>query len=187
MTDSQLVLSYKSGNSEALLELLSRHERIARIIIARYTSGFEKIDDIYQDCVEKVILKINTLEEESNFLTWYKTILRNASISHGKIGRKGWIKHIQFEESMGLVEIENNLEEDCIKLRQNIKRLSKKQKEVIEYIIDNEGTMVEAAKRLKINYNTVKANYRHGVAALKQIYNKEEDEFRKRFNTKNNK
>lgn len=78
--ESQTILKAKSGDPEALTELVNRHKELAFNVALRITNNNEDAEDIIQDSFLKVLKNVNRFKEESNFSTWLFRIVYNQAV-----------------------------------------------------------------------------------------------------------
>jgi len=75
-----LVQGLKSGDSEAVNELVKRFSRPLFGVILNYTKNPSDAEEILQDTLLRVVQKISTFREESDIWPWMKRIGINNSI-----------------------------------------------------------------------------------------------------------
>jgi RNA polymerase sigma-70 factor (ECF subfamily) len=100
-SDEELVIAAQNGESCALGELLSRHQKMLFRVARRYTANADEAHDLVQEAMLRAIRSIGRFRGESRFVHWLNTIVINTALS-----QKRREKRIQ------LVNIDEHDEED---------------------------------------------------------------------------
>jgi RNA polymerase sigma-70 factor, ECF subfamily len=80
MPDSLLVMSAKSGDSVAFVELCQRYSKILLRRIYRITKNWEDAEDVLQDAFMKAYVHLNSFEGRSSFSSWLTRIAINSAL-----------------------------------------------------------------------------------------------------------
>jgi len=75
--DSELAVRGHAGDSEALEELLRRHQRELFGFIRRFVGGVSEPSDVYQEIVLRIIENLDRYNPKLNFRTWMFTLAAN--------------------------------------------------------------------------------------------------------------
>jgi RNA polymerase sigma-70 factor (ECF subfamily) len=79
VSDSNLILATKSGDTEAFDELFLRYKRKLFAVALRIVNNREDAEDVVQDSFHKAFLHLATFQEKSRFSTWLTRIAMNES------------------------------------------------------------------------------------------------------------
>jgi RNA polymerase sigma-70 factor, ECF subfamily len=79
VSDSNLILATKSGDTEAFDELFLRYKRKLFAVALRIVNNREDAEDVVQDSFHKAFLHLSTFQEKSRFSTWLTRIAINES------------------------------------------------------------------------------------------------------------
>ncbi len=105
LDDAVLLPRAKSGDREALGELLRRHEPKARDGLRRFRLQPADCDDIYQEAVCSVLLSIEHCEPDTHFHTWFSQILQRRTMDFFRY-RGAKKRDPRREESIGQLGID---------------------------------------------------------------------------------
>lgn len=76
-TDEQLVQAYREGESDALRELISRHQDDLYRFLFRLTGNRQAAEDVFQETFLQVHISANTFDVTRRFKPWLFTIAAN--------------------------------------------------------------------------------------------------------------
>jgi RNA polymerase sigma-70 factor, ECF subfamily len=79
VSDSNLILATKSGDTEAFDELFLRYKRKLFAVALRIVNNREDAEDVVQESFHKAFLHLSTFQEKSRFSTWLTRIAMNES------------------------------------------------------------------------------------------------------------
>lgn len=169
MNELLLIEQAIAGNKNALGLVIKSFEGFAYYFISQVIKDKPRQDDIYQDCIVKLIGSIGTLKDPRGFKQWYRVMLKNTAIN--LVERKHSNNHYEFEDTIEAEDcMESNLIRQCRmkRIKSAASRLPPKQRLVITYLLNNDETMAEAARKLELNYDSLKTNYRLGLIKIKE-------------------
>jgi RNA polymerase sigma-70 factor (ECF subfamily) len=171
LPDEELVNQYKTKRDEQSLEVLVKRYLPQIYGFARnYTGNRDNASDIAQEVFVKVWKNINKFDESKSFRTWIFTIAKNTSID--------WLKRrteLPLDESFDLADDSPSvleqlmLKEKSGKLSFALAKLPAHYSSIINLYIKDDLNFREISETLKVPLNTVKSQYRRGLALLKKI------------------
>jgi len=188
LSDSKLVLLYKSGNEEAISVLLERHKSrifttIHLIVKDRYIA-----EDLFQEAFIKAIntIKSGRYNEEGKFLPWILRIAHNMAIDHFRKAKRyptivmedGSSVFNTMEFSEGTFEDEQIRKETHQHLKEIIGELPEAQREVLIKRHYMGLSFQEIAEETGVSINTALGRMRYALINLKkkmEIYRKAYD------------
>lgn len=182
-SDSQLVISYISGQEAAFEVLLNRHQEAIFKFIYHKLKDSELANDIFQETFVKVIqkLKVGAYQEEGKFLPWVLRIAHNLVIDHFRRQRK----HRLISEKNSISEDYNvfhriasedanfvqqaSLDELKAQLHEMLLHLPDAQKEMIYMRLFQDRAFKEIAESEGISINTALGRMRYAVLNLRKL------------------
>jgi RNA polymerase sigma-70 factor (ECF subfamily) len=167
-TDEVLIVSAKSGDRPAFVELWTRHSKVAFNMACRITGNREDAEDVVQDAWLRAYLHLNTFDGRSKFSTWLTRIAINSAL--GILRRK----RARPETSMEIMDGETwqhweiadetkNIEElyarheRVERLRRAIHRLQPTLRSVVEIHQSNDRSVKEIADLAGISVAATKS------------------------------
>jgi RNA polymerase sigma-70 factor (ECF subfamily) len=164
-SDNELVRSAQNGKIEAFALL---YERFLPLVYnrVRYTVPVDDIEDVAQDVFIAVIRSLRGFRGESKFSTWLRT-LTNRRIAEFYRHRHG--PEFELDEHLGLPENPSTTD-DAIVLRQALRRLPDKYREIILLRFAENMHFTEIANLSGKSVDATKSLFRRAIAALgKQV------------------
>lgn len=169
-SDADILKWLESGNPKGMAALFDRYYRPLVLFADQYLRDIPWAEDIVQEQFVKfwenelfVGLHEKTL---SPFLF---TITKNACIN--AMERRG-IETVGLEEGLHVAAEEEAVELDentVLAVRQALKQLPERTRDVVCCVICESYSYAEAAEKLKISINTVKTSLRKGMKELREI------------------
>jgi RNA polymerase sigma-70 factor (ECF subfamily) len=195
LSDDELMISCKQGNSKSFSLLMRRYEK--RLI--KYINGFVKNNDLAQDLTQEAFLRAYRNRESytpnSNFAAWIYRIATNLCRDEFRKRRSSPVvslnKSLTFQinekgeeetcclyemipdESISPPNVEIEKEEQRARLRLAIKSLSEKHRAVIQMHIYNGMEYAQIAEQLGCSVGTVKSRMHYAIKSLKQILSRQ--------------
>ncbi len=106
LSDEQLVIRAKEGDSLAMEELFLRYRQPVFRLVYRSVQNVEDAEDIVQDVFVKAFERLHTFREQSRFSTWLMRIALNLCTDHARSQKRrqellkreaehklGWMTH----------------------------------------------------------------------------------------------
>jgi RNA polymerase sigma factor (sigma-70 family) len=101
LSDEDLTIRARSGNSDAFGELVRRHRAQAYGVASSIAQDTHLAEDIVQDALIRAFLKLGTLLDASSFLPWFHRIVRNQANSRmrrgGPYAKEKPLTHLQIK------------------------------------------------------------------------------------------
>jgi len=178
--DQQLVREYLAGNEAAFAELMNRHQNRIFTTVFFIVKDREMAEDIFQEAMIKIVRLINAgkYDEKGKFVSWAVRIARNLAIDYYRKGKRSpqmIRENDEYDIFNGIGKVEENIEEQIIKeenaryVRELIKQIPEKQREVL--IMRHYGGMSfkEIADVQGVNINTALGRMRYALINLRKI------------------
>lgn len=128
-------------------------------------------EDIVQDTFVKAIAKISHLKDLKHAKTWlYAIALNEMRETFRKNDLK--FKYERQEDTDKIFDIHNYVENkiEFDKIMKHVNNLPEKQKLIFTEIELKDLSIKEVSQKLKMNYDTTKANYRHALLKIRKAY-----------------
>ena len=178
-TDQQLVEEVRAGHRASFSELVKRHQRGMLRLSMRFMKDLDTAQDVVQDAFIKSYEKLNMFEGRSSFKSWLYQITVNTARNKLRENRYDMtdIEDVQLSVApiaeMKLVHVAVR---DLIQVQ--VDRLPFKQKTALVLRVYEDMSFTEIAEVMQCPYDTAKANYRHALLKLKEIF-ETQDELKK--------
>jgi RNA polymerase sigma-70 factor (ECF subfamily) len=101
LTDAELIIRSRSGDSSAFEQLIFRYDRDVLNIAARYTQSADDAKDIYQESFIRVYKGLGTFEQKSEFTTWLYRIVTNVCLTYKAKKRRRAMDSLDEQEEEG--------------------------------------------------------------------------------------
>ena len=186
--DQELVNDYLKGSEDAFAELMARHQNRIFTTIFFIVKDRPMAEDIFQESMIKIIRLINDgkYDEKGKFVSWAVRIARNLAIDYYRKDRRSpqmIRENEEYDIFNGIGKVEENIEERIIKeenaryVRELIKQIPEKQREVL--IMRHYGGMSfkEIADVQGVNINTALGRMRYALINLRKIAGVEKKEY----------
>ena len=181
IADSELVLSYQSGDKKALAFLVKRwHKKLCQQAFW-YTRDMDSAKDIAQDTWQMIMVKLYDLRDANRFGSWAMTIVSRKAIDHlKKQGKPSNIaaSTLATAHSEEPPETTEQLELKRM-LKEKIKELPEDQRMVLTLFYIEEYSLKEISELTGATVGTVKTRLFRAREKLKKLIKTKRDE--KRF------
>lgn len=171
--DLELVKQVKEGDQAAFGELVKRHQRSLLRVIWRMVREQSLAEDIVQEAFVKAYQKIHYFEERSSFKSWmYRIAFNTASNKLRGMKREGVnVDNIHLFSTSGA---EQKMMHDDLKLliSKELAKLPDRQRTALTLRIFEDMSFQEIAVVMDCPYDTAKANYRHGLLKIRDVFEK---------------
>jgi len=170
LKDTELVSLAKEGNKMAFSELVTRHQKPLFQFILRYMRNENLAEDIVQDAFIRSFTKLHTFEGRSAFKSWLYRIALN--LAKNRLRREKPTYNIDNVHIGQTAEAESALVYEAIqkRIQEEISTLPDKQKEALHLRVFEDLAFKEIAEIMDCPYDTAKANYRHALMKLKNVF-----------------
>ncbi len=170
-TDQQLVEEVRAGKRASFSELVKRHQRGMLRLSMRFMKDLDVAQDVVQDAFIKSYEKIHMFEGRSSFKSWLCQITVNTARNKLRENRYDFsdIEDIQLSVApIAERKLIHAAITDIIQLE--VDRLPFKQKTALILRVYEDLSFSEIAEIMQCPYDTAKANYRHALLKLKEIF-----------------
>lgn len=174
--DAEILKWLEAGNPKGMTALLDRYYRPLVLFANQYLRDIPWAEDIVQEQFVKFWEhKLFVGLQEKTLSSFLFTITKNACIN--AMERRG-IETVGLEEGLHVPAEEEATELDehtVLVVRQALKQLPERTREVVRCVICESCSYAEAAEKLNITINTVKTSLRKGMKELRGILGERND------------
>lgn len=175
-TDLELVEEVKSGNRRSFSELVKRHQKGLLRMSLRFVKDLDTAEDVVQESFIKAYEKLHSFEGRSSFKSWLFQITVNSARNRIRDSRKNMmdIENVQLavgaEAEMGMVHgaVAGMLQEE-------VDKLPDRQRTALVLRVYEDLSFKEIAEIMGCPYDTAKANYRHALMKLREVFDEQQD------------
>ncbi len=178
-TDQELIEEVRAGQRASFSELVKRHQRGMLRLSLRFMKDLDAAQDVVQDAFIKSYEKLNMFEGRSSFKSWLYQITMNTARNKLRENRHD-IFDIDDVQLSVLPIAESRLVHVAVRdmLQVQVDSLPFKQKTALVLRVYDDMSFSEIAEVMQCPYDTAKANYRHALLKLKEVF-ETQDELRK--------
>lgn len=170
-TDQQLVEEVRAGHRASFSELVKRHQRGLLRLSVRFMKDLDIAQDVVQEAFIKSYEKLNMFEGRSSFKSWLYQITVNTARNKLRENRYDFSDIDDVQLSVAPIaerSLVHAAVSDMIQLE--VDRLPFKQKTALVLRIYEDMSFAEIAAVMECPYDTAKANYRHALIKLKEVF-----------------
>lgn len=171
-TDQQLIEDVRQGDRSSYSELVRRHQKGLLRLSMRFMKDLDLSQDIVQEAFIKAYEKLNLFEGRSTFKSWLFQIAVNVARNKLRENRYHFTDIDDVEIGVpSTIEatMVNNAVGDI--LQKEVDKLPFKQKTALVLRVYEDLSFAEIAEIMQCPYDTAKANYRHALLKLKEVFN----------------
>lgn len=170
-TDQQLVEDVRGGDRSSYSELVKRHQKGLLRLSMRFMKDLDLSQDIVQEAFIKAYEKLNLFEGRSSFKSWLFQIAVNVARNKLRENRYHFTDIDDIEIGVASTA-ETQLMENAVGdiLQKEVDRLPFKQKTALVLRVYEDLSFAEIAEIMQCPYDTAKANYRHALLKLKEVF-----------------
>ncbi|MCM2354148.1 MAG: sigma-70 family RNA polymerase sigma factor [Pseudobdellovibrio sp.] len=170
-TDLQLVEEVRNGQRASFSELVKRHQKGLLRLSMRFVKDLDIAQDVVQESFIKTYEKLNSFEGRSSFKSWLYQITVNTARNKLREDRYDFsdIEDVQ----LGIdPQAEKSLVHRAVGeiLNTEVEKLPFKQKTALVLRVYEDMSFSEIAEVMECPYDTAKANYRHALLKLKEVF-----------------
>lgn len=170
-TDLQLVEEVRNGQRASFSELVKRHQKGLLRLSMRFVKDLDIAQDVVQESFIKTYEKLNSFEGRSSFKSWLYQITVNTARNKLREDRYDYsdIEDVQ----LGIdPQAEKSLVHRAVGeiLNAEVEKLPFKQKTALVLRVYEDMSFSEIAEVMGCPYDTAKANYRHALLKLKEVF-----------------
>ncbi len=178
-TDQELIEEVRAGHRASFSELVKRHQRGMLRLSMRFMKDLDTAQDVVQDAFIKSFEKLYMFEGRSSFKSWLYQITVNTARNKLRENRYDMsdIEDVQLSVApIAEQQLVHVAVRDMIQIQ--VDRLPFKQKTALVLRVYEDLSFTEIAEVMQCPYDTAKANYRHALLKLKEIF-ETQDELKK--------
>lgn len=166
--DLELVKEVLAGHRQSFSELVRRHQKALLRLSFRFTRDLGAAEDVVQETFIRAFEKLKLFEGRSSFKSWlYQIAINTAKNRLRKVNLEVMsLDNMDFGVVAG-AERQLIQEDLLVHLKREVGRLPHRQKTAVVLRIFEDLSFKEIAQIMECPYDTAKANYRHGLMALR--------------------
>jgi RNA polymerase sigma factor (sigma-70 family) len=175
-TDEDIILRLQTEFEPKLFSvLIDRHRAIIRNKCLTYVKDKDAAEDLCQDILVKLYLKVGTFNRGSRFTTWLFSVIHNHCMDYLKKNRR--VMHQEITEELSdevgeLLEFEEeptkNISEDL--LNGLLEQITPEGKLILLLKYKEKKTIKEIQTALNINESTVKMRLKRAKDKINRLY-----------------
>ncbi|MGZ3743335.1 MAG: RNA polymerase sigma factor [Pseudobdellovibrionaceae bacterium] len=175
-TDLELVEEVKTGNRRAFSELVRRHQKGLLRMSLRFVKDLDAAEDVVQESFIKAYEKLHSFEGRASFKSWLFQIAVNNARNRIRDLRKNMVDIENVQLAVG-AEAESGMVHGAIAevLREEVDKLPDRQRTALVLRVYEDLSFKEIAEIMGCPYDTAKANYRHALMKLREIFEEQQD------------
>jgi RNA polymerase sigma-70 factor (ECF subfamily) len=175
-SDEEIILKLQVGFDPKLFSILIEHHRVTiKNKCLKYVKNKDTAEDLCQDVLIKLYLKINTFRSGSRFTTWLFSIVHNHCMDYLKKSRKVLHQEITKElsdEIGGILdyddEFSNEMSEEL--LNGLLEQITPEGKLILLLKYKEQKSIKEIQTALNINESTVKMRIKRAKDKINRLY-----------------
>lgn len=170
-TDLQLVDEVRNGQRSSFSELVKRHQKGLLRLSMRFVKDLDIAQDVVQESFIKTFEKLNSFEGRSSFKSWLYQITVNTA--RNKLREDRYDFSDVDDVQLGVdAQAESALVHRAVGeiLNAEVEKLPFKQKTALVLRVYEDMSFSEIAEVMECPYDTAKANYRHALLKLKEVF-----------------
>lgn len=175
-TDLEIIERVKSGDRKAFSQLVRRHQRGLLRLSLRFVKDMDAAEDVVQEAFIKSYEKLNSFEGRASFKSWLYQIAVNTARNKLRESRLETtdIDHVHL--SVGAIA-ESTLVHSAVAevIQKEVDLLPFKQRTALVLRIYEDLSFKEIADVMDCPYDTAKANYRHALLKLREVFEQKHD------------
>jgi RNA polymerase sigma-70 factor (ECF subfamily) len=175
-TDEEIILTLQAEFEPRLFSILiDRHRSMIKNKCLTYVKNTDTAEDLCQDILIKLYLKINSFKSGSLFTTWLYSIIHNHCMDYLKKNRR--VLHQEITEELSdevseLLENEDELPRDISEdlLNGLLEQITPEGKLILLLKYKERKSIKEIQTALNINESTVKMRLKRAKDKINQLY-----------------
>lgn len=175
-TDLELVGSAQGGDRRAFSELVKRHQRGLLRLSLRFVKEMETAEDVVQESFIKAYEKLASFEGRASFKSWLYQIAVNTARNRLRERRHEMADIQTVQVAVGAVA-ETIMVRGAVAdlLHTEVEKLPFRQRTALVLRVYEDMSFHEISEVMECPYDTAKANYRHALMKLKQVFETRND------------
>lgn len=175
-TDLEIVEEVKQGNRKAFSQLVKRHQRGLLRLSMRFVKDIDTSQDVVQEAFIKAYEKLNTFEGRASFKSWLYQITVNTARNKLRESRLETTDIDDIHLAVGATA-ESSLVHFAVAdiIQKEVDLLPFKQRTALVLRVYEDMSFKEIAEVMECPYDTAKANYRHALLKLREVFEQKHD------------
>lgn len=176
ITDLELVERVRSGDRLSFSELVKRHQRGLLRLSLRFVKDMGLAEDVVQESFIKAFEKLNSFEGRSSFKSWMFQITVNTARNKIREMRHETTDIDSVHLAVAAVA-ETGMVHTAIAdiLHDEVEKLPFKQRTALVLRVYEDMSFKEISEIMECPYDTAKANYRHALLKLRQVFEEQHE------------
>ncbi len=175
-SDLELVERVKAGDRRSFSELVKRHQRGLLRLSLRFMRDMDAAQDVVQESFIKAYEKLNSFEGRASFKSWLFQIAVNTARNKIRENRHDMTDIENVHVAVDAIA-ESSLVHAAVTemIQREINQLPFKQRTALVLRVYEDLSFKEIADIMECPYDTAKANYRHALLKLRQVFEQREE------------
>jgi len=175
-TDLELVEEVKAGNRRSFSELVKRHQKGLLRMSLRFVKDLDTAEDVVQESFIKAFEKLHSFEGRASFKSWLFQIAVNNARNRIRDSRKNMMDIENVQLAVG-AEAESGMVHGAVAglLQEEVDKLPDRQRTALVLRVYEDLSFKEIAEIMGCPYDTAKANYRHALMKLREVFDEQQD------------
>jgi RNA polymerase sigma-70 factor (ECF subfamily) len=175
-TDLELVEEVKAGNRLSFSELVKRHQKGLLRMSLRFVKDLDTAEDVVQEAFIKAYEKLHSFEGRASFKSWLYQIAVNNARNRIRDTRKNMMDIDNIQLAVG-AEAESGMVHTAVAgmLQEEVDKLPDRQRTALVLRVYEDMSFKEIAEIMECPYDTAKANYRHALMKLREVFEEQQD------------
>lgn len=175
-SDLELVEKVKAGERAAFSELVKRHQRGLLRLSVRFVKDMGLAEDVVQESFIKAYEKLHSFEGRATFKSWLFQITVNTA--RNKLRE---FRHDTTDINNVHLAVQAIAETDLVHssvaelIQSEVEKLPFKQKTALLLRVYEDLSFKEISDIMQCPYDTAKANYRHALLKLRQVFEEQHE------------
>lgn len=175
-TDLELVEEVKAGSRRSFSELVKRHQKGLLRMSLRFVKDLDTAEDVVQESFIKAYEKLHSFEGRASFKSWLFQIAVNNARNRIRDSRKNMMDIENVQLAVG-AEAESGMVHGAVAgmLQEEVDKLPDRQRTALVLRVYEDLSFKEIAEIMGCPYDTAKANYRHALMKLREVFDEQQD------------
>lgn len=171
LTDLEIVEKVLSGDRKSFSQLVKRHQKGLLRMSLRFTKDLGNAEDVVQESFIKAFEKLKSFEGRASFKSWLYQIAVNTARNKFRAAKMETTDISNIHLAIGAVAETTLIHSAVANLIQvEVDRLPFKQKTALVLRIYENLSFKEISEIMDCPYDTAKANYRHALLKLREVF-----------------
>lgn len=142
----------------------------------RFVKDLDTAEDVVQESFIKAYEKLNSFEGRASFKSWLFQIAVNSARNRIRDSRKNMMDIENVQLAVG-AEAESGMVHNAVAgmLQEEVDKLPDRQRTALVLRVYEDLSFKEIAEIMGCPYDTAKANYRHALMKLREVFDEQQD------------